>query len=805
MISFYSFSQTFNSAYFDNNINRSDFNMKNICLTPINNGVITVGSTNYTQTGYNDCFFQKINNNNLVAYTKYITSTSLEKRNEVINDVIELSSGEYLVCGEANLNNKEPFGTTSNYQSFLMKISANGTTVSSKLYTNTSVPTVNSPTMQSGFYKLLSISSTEAIVAGYYSYSYNSNDYKALWIMNINPTTLNINWSKLYLPPYDINNVCSSKNLNIFREGSSNNFYISSSNNIYNIYTSSGDIRNFTSLSANNNKVIDISGITIHNNMLAFSGSISEDSYTNRNTAFVTYTDRNLLFSNIPNISTKRFGISGATFGNGNRIVSKNGILYMIAYKYYANTLFNYQPFLVQLENNTLSSNSFNISSYKYDIPSLSCILLNNSNNNSIGFNTNSYGTSSPIINNYFIANTPVNSLNCNSSFNSVTEYPISINFSDPNVVISTNVTGFTTNSTYFPTSTTTILTANKQDYTCCNSPELLQWGDFEATTYSPCLSSPIAQFLNIWRGSIANVNGICSGTGTWLPTSIGTEWFYTSASYGYRNSRIVNNTKFSAAYTFNISNKIFNNNVFLFDLEPFLYGGPNIYFNPINMTIWKQEFETSTLGDYLFCIDFGSVNINACGNNINVEILLTDLAANLTTSVGFYKSNNNCITSSTNNNLGYNDFCFRLPLQKRAYSIALVVRNASTNYLDYSIDNISLKRICGDCPPNSNRTASKEEPSILKNDFNNSGLNVFPNPSNSSVNFTFNVNDISNGTLQVYDYQGKIVNELFNNKQFFNGEYKYNLDVSTLPSGLYLVILDMEGKKSIQKFVVQH
>jgi hypothetical protein len=66
-------------------------------------------------------------------------------------------------------------------------------------------------------------------------------------------------------------------------------------------------------------------------------------------------------------------------------------------------------------------------------------------------------------------------------------------------------------------------------------------------------------------------------------------------------------------------------------------------------------------------------------------------------------------------------------------------------------------------------------------------------------------VNDISNGTLQVYDYQGKIVNELFNNKQFFNGEYKYNLDVSTLPSGLYLVILDMEGKKSIQKFVVQH
>lgn len=816
---FFSFSttilnaQTFNSAYFDNNTIRTNFNMSNICSTPINSGFLSVGSTNYAKTGYQDCFFQKIGINNSVNFTKYITSPSIENRNEVINDAIELSTGSFLVCGEANLNNSEPYGNASNYQGFIMLLSSNGSTLTSRLISNTSTPSSTFPINQCGFYKLLNISTTECIVVGYYTFFFKNKDYKALWVMNINPVTLNINWSRLFLPPFDVNNETASKNLNIYRDGNSNHIYISSSNNIYNVYTSNGNIRNFTSVNSPNNKVIDISGIALQNNSLAFSGSIGEDLFNNRNTAFVTYTDKNLTKNtNITTNITKRFGFNGSTFGNGNRIISINGEIYMVAYKTeLTNSLYNYQPYLIKISNNILTTSSFNKSSYKFDLIKPNCTILNNNNSiYTIGFNTNIYGASNLDINNYFISNNGLNSINCNTNFNSVNEFPINILFVDPDVDVFNNLSNLNINGAYFPATSIPILTANKQEYNCCNNPELLQWGDFEDPNISTTVCQGQSQFLNGWRGTRFPqcIAGIPTGTGTFTNTSIGTEWFfrgygYSAGPYGNRNCLIVQNTNYSSGQTFNISNVNYNKNVFLIDFEK---STSSLVFDPTNKTIWKQEFEISTLGDYLFCTDFGSVNYNGCSNNINVEILLKDLAANLTTSLGFYKSNNNCITSSTNNNLGYNDFCLKIPLEKKAYSIALVLRNTqiASNH-DYSIDNISLKRICGDCPPNSNRLANNDDETIKKEVSNNTALVVFPNPSNSSVNFTFNVNDIANGTLIIYDYQGKIVNELFNNKQFFNGEYQYNLEVNTLPSGLYLAILNLGGKRSIQKFVVQH
>ncbi|HLP50183.1 MAG TPA: choice-of-anchor V domain-containing protein [Chitinophagales bacterium] len=83
------------------------------------------------------------------------------------------------------------------------------------------------------------------------------------------------------------------------------------------------------------------------------------------------------------------------------------------------------------------------------------------------------------------------------------------------------------------------------------------------------------------------------------------------------------------------------------------------------------------------------------------------------------------------------------------------------------------------------------------------SGLNVFPNPINNQFSMSFNLNEASRVSAQLYSLDGKEVQELMNEK-VTNGDFNRPFDVSALPSGIYLMKLNVGDASVTQKIVKQ-
>ncbi|HLP20123.1 MAG TPA: choice-of-anchor V domain-containing protein [Chitinophagales bacterium] len=83
------------------------------------------------------------------------------------------------------------------------------------------------------------------------------------------------------------------------------------------------------------------------------------------------------------------------------------------------------------------------------------------------------------------------------------------------------------------------------------------------------------------------------------------------------------------------------------------------------------------------------------------------------------------------------------------------------------------------------------------------SGLNVFPNPINNQFSMSFNLNETSKVSAQLYSLDGKEVQELMNEK-VTNGDFNRPFDVSALPSGIYLMKLNVGDASVTQKIVKQ-
>ena len=547
-------------------------------------------------------------------------------------------------------------------------------------------------------------------------------------------------------------------------------------------------------LSTPNSKIIDISGITPLNNLLAISGSLSKDSYTNKNTAFINYLDKNLNANN--QNAPLRFGSTIYNLGVGNRLSNQNGELYMSTYRF-DNSInpYEYTPELVKVSNNNLYCYNFNNSKYQNDFAFNCTDLFKDANGRLIfTFNTNSY-SSSTNFNKFFLASTMLNQNNCNSISTRENLYTNSIRIEPDNieeVKVTVNL-GYN----YFPLNPS-IINTTSTNFNCCSNPELLKWGNFEGP-FRPtiCFPNSFESFMTGWMGSSSGTPP-CSGTGLWNNTSVGTQWIYQGnlnmSPYGNSKSKVTQNTLYSNNVTYNASNPIYNNYVYLVDFE---YQPIILNWTPINKTIWKQNF-SAVAGDYLLAIDFGTADLRACSNNSTFEIILTDVNSNTTTSLGFYNPKNNCIN---NNNLGLTDICIRMSLNNSNYSIALVLRNSTSGNEDYVLDNISVKRICSICNPYNGKMINENlqtEDVSFKNE-----LNVFPNPVSDIVNFQFESQTDSKASLYVYNVLGNITDIILNENSLTTGIYKYKLDVSNYQTGIYFAILDLNGQKYTSKFVI--
>lgn len=85
----------------------------------------------------------------------------------------------------------------------------------------------------------------------------------------------------------------------------------------------------------------------------------------------------------------------------------------------------------------------------------------------------------------------------------------------------------------------------------------------------------------------------------------------------------------------------------------------------------------------------------------------------------------------------------------------------------------------------------------------NINNLNVFPNPSNSEVNFNFGLNEAAkNVSIQITNTIGQVVKNI--NVGRAQGSVNQKVNVSDLSSGLYIYTIDVDGQKTSNKLMVK-
>jgi len=75
--------------------------------------------------------------------------------------------------------------------------------------------------------------------------------------------------------------------------------------------------------------------------------------------------------------------------------------------------------------------------------------------------------------------------------------------------------------------------------------------------------------------------------------------------------------------------------------------------------------------------------------------------------------------------------------------------------------------------------------------------LTCFPNPASTSLNVTISANDLQTAQVEIFDLRGKLIQT-----EKVSGS-KYLLNVSSIPSGMYLLKLSTEQGTSQAPFII--
>lgn len=75
----------------------------------------------------------------------------------------------------------------------------------------------------------------------------------------------------------------------------------------------------------------------------------------------------------------------------------------------------------------------------------------------------------------------------------------------------------------------------------------------------------------------------------------------------------------------------------------------------------------------------------------------------------------------------------------------------------------------------------------------------IYPNPSTGVFNISFGSNPVSNATIEIYNLQGKLLNETT-----FQNATLERFDIGTLPKGIYIVSGKIDNKKMVTRICLQ-
>jgi len=102
-------------------------------------------------------------------------------------------------------------------------------------------------------------------------------------------------------------------------------------------------------------------------------------------------------------------------------------------------------------------------------------------------------------------------------------------------------------------------------------------------------------------------------------------------------------------------------------------------------------------------------------------------------------------------------------------------------------------------CDGLSARSTEYKEESTVRN----IELSAYPNPTNGLSQAVFSTDLSERATLEVYDMNGRLVQELFNGVAEGGVEYRIDFDGLSLPNGVYMYRLTSESETIIEKFMI--
>ena len=88
-----------------------------------------------------------------------------------------------------------------------------------------------------------------------------------------------------------------------------------------------------------------------------------------------------------------------------------------------------------------------------------------------------------------------------------------------------------------------------------------------------------------------------------------------------------------------------------------------------------------------------------------------------------------------------------------------------------------------------------------IKENANQIGLNVYPNPVKDEVNISFNLNDASNAVVKVIDITGKEV-ATQSSANAAMGAQKFTIDANNFAAGVYTVVVEHNNGTNTTKFI---
>lgn len=93
-------------------------------------------------------------------------------------------------------------------------------------------------------------------------------------------------------------------------------------------------------------------------------------------------------------------------------------------------------------------------------------------------------------------------------------------------------------------------------------------------------------------------------------------------------------------------------------------------------------------------------------------------------------------------------------------------------------------------------------DPSSIANNSLASNINVYPNPANNNINFSYNFDAASNAVATVYDVTGRQVMVKDFGKQAA-GTQVFTINTANLPAGNYTLDFTTDNNKGVSKFVI--